>query len=161
MLLDENLKASGKLRITKIKSDGTKEISLHKNLVVDVGLAYIAQRMVNAGGVTGENSGHLFPAQMSHMGIGEGTAAPIAGNTALGTTTTLGRQPLTTAAVNVDNITYEATFNPGQGTGALVEAGIFNGATGGVMLCRTQFPIVTKSADDTIIIQWTVSIAAA
>ena len=68
---------------------------------------------------------------------------------------------LSTAAVNVDNITYEATFNPGQGTGALVEAGIFNGATGGVMLCRTQFPIVTKEADDTIIIQWTVSIAAA
>jgi hypothetical protein len=106
-----------------------------------------------------------------------------------GSTITLTSYALTTGTANLtfDNplvltnantITYASTFSPGQGTGAIVEAGIFNasdpagtgtGSTtgsggnaayvGGAMLCRTTFPVVTKGADDTMSITWTVTIS--
>ena len=42
----------------------------------------------------------------------------------------------------------------------LTEAGIFNAASGGTMLCRTVFAVVNKQADDTMTVTWTVTIAA-
>lgn len=71
---------------------------------------------------------------------------------------------------NANTITYACTFAPGTGTGAIVEAGIFNdsspshtetvsGLVGGVMLCRTTFAVVNKGADDTMSITWTVTIS--
>jgi hypothetical protein len=163
MFIDENLQARGKLKITKIKADGAKEVSMHRNLIVQVGLEYIAQRMVDTGGDIPAGN-HVIPAQMSHMQIGDSNTAPAANQTQLldSTPASGARQPFTSVNVTADNITYEATFTPGQGTAVLVEAGIFNSASvsTGAMLCRTTFPIVTKEADDTIIIQWTVTIAA-
>jgi hypothetical protein len=43
----------------------------------------------------------------------------------------------------------------------VTEAGVFNAATGGDMLCRTVFDVVNKAADDTMAITWTVTLAAA
>jgi hypothetical protein len=164
MLIDENLQARGKLKITKIKSDGSKEISMHKNLIVQVGLEYIAQRLVDTGGDI-PGAAHTIPAQMSHMQIGDVATAAATGDTQLGdlSPATGSRRPFTSVNITTDSITYEATFAPGEGTAVLVEAGIFNSGTvsAGTMLCRTTFPIVTKEIDDTIIIQWTVTIAAA
>jgi hypothetical protein len=71
---------------------------------------------------------------------------------------------------NANTITYACTFLPGTGTGAIVEAGIFNDSSpshtesvsslvGGVMLCRTTFAVVNKGADDTMSITWTVTIS--
>ena len=79
---------------------------------------------------------------------------------------------------NENTVTYASTFLPtatgGGGTGtnataAIVEAGIFNESTasgtsntdaavGGLMLCRTVFPVVNKGVDDTMTITWTVTI---
>lgn len=58
-------------------------------------------------------------------------------------------------------ITYVTTFGEGVGTGVLTEAGIFNNTTKGqgVMLNRITFPIVTKEAADTLIINWSVTIS--
>ena len=55
-------------------------------------------------------------------------------------------------------ITYASTFAAGTGTGALVEAGIFNAASAGVMLCKTSFDVVNKQTADTIAITWTINI---
>jgi hypothetical protein len=38
----------------------------------------------------------------------------------------------------------------GDSTGALTEAGVFNAATGGIMLDRVVFPVVNKGADDSL-----------
>jgi hypothetical protein len=84
------------------------------------------------------------------------------------------RQPV--IFTNANTITYACTFLPGVGTGAIVEAGIFNESspsgttsgnagsyastrTGGTMLCRTTFAVVNKGADDTMSITWTVTIS--
>jgi hypothetical protein len=64
-------------------------------------------------------------------------------------------------------VTYGATFAAGTGTGAIIEAGIFNVASGPVqgsgtitaaMLCKTSFDVVNKAANDSIAITWTVTI---
>lgn len=147
MNTNENLKASGSLRVTVTGADGkVKEEHDFKNLVVTVGKNFVASRMVG----TAANV-------MSNMAIGSNNTAAAAGDTALGAE--LGRVVLASASATAAVVTYTATFPAGTGTGAVVEAGIFNNTTGGTMLCRTVFSVVNKGADDAMSVTWTVTIS--
>lgn len=148
MNLNEDLKATGSLVVTLYDAQGAiKEERSIPNLIVTVGKNYIASRM------TGTTS-----SVMSHMGIGAGTTAAAAGDTALGTA--LGsRVTLSAATPSGSTVTYTATFPAGTGTGAVTEAGIFNALTGGDMLCRTVFPVVNKQVADTIAVTWVVTVS--
>ena len=55
---------------------------------------------------------------------------------------------------------YVASFEAGDATGAVTEAGLFNAVTGGDMLCRTVFAVVNKAADDTMTVTWTITVSA-
>ena len=117
------------------------------NLVVDAGKEFIASRMVGATS--------LNPV-MSHMGIGTSDTIATALNTALlGQTVRVGLSQSVAAKV----ITYVATFGVGVSTGDIKEAGIFNAASAGSMLCRTTFPVVTKASGDSIVITWVVTVS--
>lgn len=59
-----------------------------------------------------------------------------------------------------NDVIYVASWAAGDGTGALVEAGIFNATPAGVMLCYTEFAVVNKAAGDTLSITWTVTFGA-
>lgn len=150
-MLKDNIKSKGSLQILLTKPDGSVQETNVKNLVVNPGLAFIASRMQGA-----------TSAVMSHMGIGSGTTAAAAADTALGNQ--LGRVALdstaivTTTATN-DSIQYVATFPAGTGTGAVTEAGVFNASSAGSMLCRTVFPVINKGALDTLTITWKVTVA--
>jgi hypothetical protein len=150
-MINENVKARGVVAFTLVDENGnTKESGTH-NLVVDAGLAFIASRMKDA-----------TAAVMSHMAVGTGTTAASDAQTAL--VTEAARVALTsttqvTTTVTNDSIQYVATFNPGTGTGALTEAGLFNNAAGGSMLARTVFPVINKGALDTLSITWKVTVA--
>lgn len=147
MNLNENLKMKGELTIVVTGADGNVRESVHvPNLVVTAGKTYIASRMV------GTSAG-----VMSHMGIGSGTASPVVGDTTLGTE--LGRVGLSSFTSSTNVVTATATFPAGTGTGAITEAGIFNAATNGTMLCRTTFPVVNKLAGDSISINWVVTVS--
>lgn len=146
----ETVKATGQLSVRLVSANGqVKENFVVPNLVVAVGKEWIAARMKDAG----------TPVQMSNMAIGSDNTTAVAGNTALGSE--LGRVALTTAGGTVSGavVTYEATFPAGTGTGSVQEAGIFNDGTAGTMLCRTTFAVVSKGADDTLSITWTVTIS--
>ena len=152
MKLIEYPKMSGNVNIVLRKSDGSiKEERKIKNLVVNTGLAYIISRMVG----TAKNV-------MSHMAVGSGTTTAAAGNTDL--ETLLGsRKSLDSTTIsgsNNEKVVYVATFAPGEGTGAVTEAGIFNASTSGDMLCRTVFAVVNKAADDTMEITWMITLSA-
>lgn len=151
MLTQENLKLTGELSIVLTGKDGQiKDSREVKNLVVDSGLAYIISRMV----------GTAKPV-MSHMAVGSGGTATAGGQTDL--ISMLGAREVldTTTIMGTKNekVQYTSSFEPGDGTGAIVEAGIFNAATGGDMLCRTVFPVVNKQADDTMAITWTITVS--
>jgi len=146
----ENLKATGKVRIVKTNASG---ITTHDfevpNLVVTTGKNFIASSMIK----TTTNS----PAAMTHMAIGTGSTSPGASDSALGTQT--GRVSLSGNTVSTNTITYTATFPAGTGDGAITEAGIFNASTGGTLLCRTTFPVVNKASGDTIAVTWVVTVS--
>lgn len=48
----------------------------------------------------------------------------------------------------------------GTATFSLTEAGIFNAASAGTMLCRTVFPVINKGVNDTMTVTWTVNLVA-
>ena len=142
----ETLKAKGDVGIVLNRADGTVEnIDIH-NLVVNVGLNFIVSRMKDT-----------TAAVMSHMSVGSGTVAPVAGDTALGSE--LGRVSLTSTTVSANTITYVATFPAGTGTGAVTEAGILNAGTAGSLLARTSFPVVNKQAGDSMTVSWVITVS--
>ena len=148
--MSNNLKlnATGKLSVELYGPDGNLKEERHvTNVVVDYGLDHIAARLGDA----------VPPTAMSHMAIGSDSTAAAAADTALGTE--LGRVALTSTTVTNSSVQYIGDFPAGTGTGAVVEAGVLNAASGGTMLCRTVFAVVNKGAADTLKITWTVTVA--
>lgn len=150
-MLQDNIKTKGTLSLVLTDEFGNVKQQDEHNLVVSPGLAYIASRMKDATATV-----------MSHMAVGAGSTAAAAGNSALGNE--LGRVTLTsttivTTSVANDAVQYVATFGAGTGTGAITEAGIFNDAVTGTMLCRTVFAVINKGALDTLTITWKVTVA--
>ena len=147
MISESTLSAKGNVQLEVFDKDGNlKESQEIKNVVVTVGLGYIASRMKDATATA-----------MSHMAIGSDNTAAAAGNTALGTE--LGRVALTSTTVTSNSVAYVGDFPAGTGTGAVVEAGILNAGSGGTLLCRTVFSVVNKAAADTLKITWTVTVS--
>jgi hypothetical protein len=145
-MIQETVKAKGELNIKLFGSDGQlKSEKTVPNLVVTVGKTFIAARMVGT------------PTAMSHMAIGSGTVDPVVGDTALGTE--LARVALSSSTSALAVVTYVAAFGQGVGTGAVTEAGIFNAASSGTLLCRTEFAVVNKGATDSMSITWTVTVS--
>ncbi len=144
-MLNESLKLTGVLSIVLSGPSGEvkQRLDAH-NLVVTTGKEVVASRLGNGGA-----------AAMSHMALGTSTVEPIAAHTAL--LAEAGRAVITNTTVTGPTVQYTSVFSPGVGTGAITEAGIFNDATDGAMLCRTVFPVVNKSEFDTVTIVWTVT----
>ncbi len=142
-MIKEKLTLTGALDI-KINDKTVKRVP---NLVVTAGKERVASLITGSGNT------------MSHMAVGTGVTAAAAGDTAL--VTEIQRNALATAGGTVSGavVTYEATFAPGEGTGALTEAGIFDAATAGTMLCRTVFGEVNKAAGDSMTITWTLTVS--
>jgi hypothetical protein len=148
-MINENLKLRGDVAIVLKDKDGkVKESRDINNLVVSSGLTYICSRMADASAGV-----------MSHMALGSGTTAAAAGDTDL--ESILGsREALDSTTASSNTITYVSSFEAGEATGAVTEAGIFNAATSGTMLCHVIFPVVNKQADDTMSVTWTITLTA-
>lgn len=148
-MINDDLKLRGDVAIVLKDKDGkVKESREINNLVVSAGLTYICSRMADASAGV-----------MSHMALGSGTTAAAAGDTDL--ESILGsREALDSTTASSNTITYVSSFEAGEGTGAVTEAGIFNAVTAGTMLCHVIFPVVNKQADDTMSVTWTITLTA-
>ena len=143
-----------KVTLQLFSDDGAlKHEQTVENLVVDDGLAVIADRM----------QGTPTLNAMSHMAVGSSSQAPADADTDLitivGSRVALDSTTIVTTNVTNDSLQYVCTFGAGVSTGALQEAGIFNAATLNDMLCRTTFATINKGASDSLVITWTVVIA--
>jgi hypothetical protein len=148
-MIDDNLKVTGQVSISLYDQNGNlKDGREVKNLVVNNGRGFIASRMISGGSSV-----------MSHMALGSGTTAPAAGDTAL--ESLLGVREILDSSINPASgiVLYTSSFEGGDATGAVTEAGIFNAASGGTMLCRTTFDTINKSATDTLSVTWTITIS--
>lgn len=148
MLLDK-ISITGHVKIDVIGADGSVKDSREiKNLVVTTGKEYIASRMKDATATA-----------MSYMELGTGTTAAAVGDTTLQTAISGSRTALTSTTASTNTVVYVASFPAGTGTGAVTEAGIFNAASAGTMLCRTVFSVVNKGAADGMSITWTITVS--
>lgn len=145
---NEKLSIKGNLNIVLTDAQGNiKDSRQVGNLVVTSGVTYILSRMRGA-----------TYGLMSHMAVGSGTAAASAGQTSINLIGS--RVALSSSIASATNIIYTANFAAGVSTGAITEAGIFNAASAGTMLCRTVFSVINKDAGDSMIITWTITLTA-
>lgn len=144
---NENIGITGALTITVKGKDGkVKEKRELKNLVVQAGTGWIANRMLaNTEGV------------MTTMGVGSGLTDSRPSDTDLQLVIN-DRIELDSAVASVNKVVYVASFSDTFGSAQISEAGIFNAPTGGTMLCRTVFPVINKQAADSISISWTITL---
>jgi len=148
-MINDSIKITGDVKIDIIGADGAVKDSREiKNLVVTTGKNYIASRMKDATATA-----------MTHMELGTGTTAAAVGDTALQAAIAASRVTLTSTTVTTNAIAYVASFPAGTGTGAVTEAGTFNAASAGTMLCRTVFSVVNKGANDSMSITWTITVS--
>lgn len=145
-MLTDKLSLTGALTISK-NGEVVQKIN---NKVVTVGKQLVAANL---------QGGTVNP--VTYMALGTGTTDSEADVGDTGLETEIDRNALKTSggAVNGAVVTYEAEWVPGDGTGAITEAGLFTAESGGTMLARTCFPVVNKGVDDTITIVWDVTIS--
>jgi hypothetical protein len=148
----DHIKVTGRVHFLMRDKHGNVTLDLwHDNLVVTVGKYHIADQLADQG-----------EAAMSHMAVGTGTTAAAAGDTAL--QAEIDRNALTSVtqgeSTDANKVTYVCDWAAGDGTGAISEAGIFNHASAGTMLCRSVFPVKNKGASDTLTMTWVLTISA-
>ena len=147
MIKKDSSKVTGSVNVVVRGDDGAvKQEFTVPNLVVDTGLDFIASRMKDT-----------TDTAMSHMAVGTDNTAADAADTALGAE--IARVSLDSTTVTDNAVSYVASYPAGTGTGALTEAGLFNDATTGTMLCRTVFAVINKGAADSMTVTWTVTIS--
>jgi hypothetical protein len=148
-MVNDNIKITGDVKIDIIGADGAVKDSREiKNLVVTTGKTFIASRIVGVASTV-----------MGFMELGTGTTAAAVGDTTLQTIISGSRTALTSGTSATNVVTYVASFPAGTGTGAVTEAGVFNAASAGTMLCRTVFAVVNKGAADAMSITWTITVS--
>lgn len=142
--VNTTLKVIGDVEITLKNNDNIKQHVIVKNLVVTSGKNWIVSRIAGT-----ETS------QMIRLAIGTGNNPQLVTNTSL--QAEVARIALTSTATS-NYIAYSTIFPSGVGVGSITEAGIFNAASAGTMLCRTTFPAIFKDVLDTLTITWTITI---
>jgi len=116
-----------------------------KNTVTTAGKNGVANQILAAPSI----------AKMGWMGIGTGTPAA----TLLGAE--VARVAFDSKVAPAAVVTVVATFGAGVGTGAITEAGTFNIATANTvdMWMSASFSVVNKTALDSVVITWTLTVA--
>lgn len=144
--IESGLALKGKITLTHTNGLTGEVTTFEKgNLIVQVGKNFVANALIAA-------SASPFVA----LAVGSSATAPASGDTALGSE--LARVAFGSAAAAANVVTVSSTFNPGVGTGAWQEAGLFNNATsGGTMFSHVTFSVVNKGSLDTITVTWQIT----
>lgn len=148
---EELLKLSGSVTVKLIGPDGkVKQQHTNHNLIVTVGKTYLAAWLAAATQST---------EFMSYVGLGTSSTPAASGDTTLGAELSGGgysrQQGTLSASTNV--WTNTVSFAPGNGTGAITEAGLFSASTVGTLFAHQVFSVYNKAAGDTLQITWSVS----
>lgn len=149
MIDEKPINIKNNVHIELFGPDGTLKDERHvHNLITTVGLAHIADQMESAPG----------EAPMSHMAVGtNGAGGVLVGDTTLNTE--VDRNALTSFLQSTNTVIYIGDWAAGDATATLTEAGIFNAAVAGTLLCHAAFAGIVKGASDTLKITWTITFA--
>ena len=144
----ESLKLHGAMTAVLTKADGSVEVRQKNNMIVNVGFDFIADAIGKA---------DARPNVMNTIAVGTGTTAVAATQSQL--VSQLAQKAATYAHTTQTKVfTFVTTFNPGEATGAITEAGVFNGNKG-IMLDRVTFSVINKGNDDTLKVTFTFTLS--
>ena len=148
-MINEEIKVKGNVSIKLIDSDGKVKQEIKKeNLIVNIGRDGIADQLLPSPTID----------KPSHIQLGEGTTPPELSDTDL--EIPIGNRMTIGVTRSGNTVTYNAVFGPGESTGEITEAGIFNASSGGAMYARIVFGVITKGADDTLELNWSWTIGS-
>lgn len=113
--------------------------------------ATVADRM--AGGVD---------ALIDYVGIGTTSGGKTTASTALEAQVDRNQNDSNTQGAGADDndVVHVASFAAGEGTGALLEAGLFTGAADATLNAYQEFAAVNKGAADSLTVTWTITYGA-
>lgn len=147
----ENFSVHGAVTLVLQRKDGECIASRHNNMVLNGGIDFLC----NAFG-----AGSARPNAMSHIAVGTGTTAVAAGDTKL-VSELLRKEASYSHSVGTTKLTVQTTFNAGEATGAITEAGICNASSGGIFFDRVTFPVINKGASDVLTVTFEITLTRA
>ena len=130
-----------------------KAIRHLKNLVVNGGKGWMAGSL--SGGIA-------TPTNMKYIGVGTGSTAATATDTALGgevETRATGTQSVVTTTTTNDTYQCIGTVTMTAGR-AITESGLFGASTSGTMMSRNVFSVINLNSTDTLAVTWKIPMTA-
>lgn len=147
----ENFSVHGAVTLVLQRKGGACIASRHNNMVLNSGIDFLC----NAFG-----AGSARPSAMSHIAVGTGTTAVSAGDTKL-VSELLRKAASYSHSAGTTKLTIQTTFNAGEATGAITEAGICNASSGGIFFDRVTFPVINKGASDVLTVTFEITLTRA
>ena len=132
--MNEALRMHGAMTAHLFKADGTVQTTHKDNMIVNVGFDFIA----NAIGATTSR-----PNIMRYIAVGTGTTAVQATQTALATQLAI-KDATYAHLTSTKTFTFTVTYNPGEATGAITEAGVLI-PTAGLCLTALCLALLTRA----------------
>lgn len=151
--MEELIKITGQVRVQLFSENGKlKQEHTDHNLIVTVGKTYLMSWLAAA-----SQAGKF----MSYVALGSSAAAPVLGNTTLGSEITGSGNSRVVGILTsgAQSWTNTAAFIPGNCTGTINEAGLFSASSSGTMFARQTFSTYTKGSGDTLVIIWTIALS--
>lgn len=143
---EDNTKTDDNVEMILRGPDGEiKQILTAHNLVTTVGKEKLAEQLIASPATE----------KPKYIGVGKGSTAAAAGDTALGEQVV--RKEATTRTASGKVLTMAVTFGAGEATGTIKEAGIFAASTTGSMYARLVFEGIAVAAGDSLEIKWTLT----
>lgn len=147
----ENFSVHGAVTLVLQRKDGACIASRHNNMVLNSGIDFLC----NAFGAGADR-----PSAMSHIAVGTGTTAVAVGDTEL-VSELLRKAASYSHSAGTTKLTIQTTFNAGEATGAITEAGICNASSGGIFFDRVTFPVINKGASDVLTVTFEITLTRA
>lgn len=151
-LVEPKVPIKGHLVLELFGPDGRlKDRREYDNTITVLHDATVADRM--AGGAD---------ALVDYTGIGTTSGGKTTASTALEAQVDRNQNDSNTQGAGAadNDVVHVASFAAGEGTGALVEAGLFTGAADATLNAYQEFAAVNKGAADTLTVTWTITYGA-
>ncbi len=143
----DTMKVTGHINFKLFDAEGNLKVERDiKNVITTTGKAYLATWLAAA------TQADFF---MKYVGLGTGTNAATAADTAL--QTELSTRVVGTLSSSGPVWQSVTTFGAGINTGSITEAGIFSASSAGTMLARQVFTAIPKGAGDSLQVTWQVT----
>lgn len=147
----KDCKLTGTWEMLLTGPDGeVKDYRAGKNVITSMGISFL-------GGFLNSAATAATTFTTRYIGIGTDSTGEQTSNVALGAELVRQSGTVTFSAPNIYQVV--TTFAAGTGTGTIVEYGLFNSSTGGVLFSRDTEAAIGKGASDTLTVTTRITLA--